>query len=100
MTFMITTVETSHPEPTYGELLQQTKKVHLSPGRIDDVIVSKHKGKTTALQLSQQWNIGLNTEESTHRNTTQDNVSQAGRPLSRRYCTQSITVKSRYVYIP
>ena len=89
VTFKISVVTTSHPEPTYGELLQQTTKVHLSPVHISGVSASKSTRKTTELQISQQWNIGLNTAESTLRNTTQDYVTQAERPLSRRYRTQS-----------
>ena len=89
VTFKISAVETWHPEPTYGELLQQTTKIHLSPVHISGVTASKSTKNTTSLQRSQQWNVGLNTAESTRRNTTQDYVTQAQRPLSRRYRTQS-----------
>ena len=59
VSFKISLVATSHPEPTYGKLLQQTTKVHLSPVvHVNGVIASKQKGKTTALQLLQKWNIG------------------------------------------
>ena len=89
LTFKISAVTTSHPKPTYGELLQQTTKVHLSPVHVNGVAASKSTRKITALQLSQQWNIGLNTVESTLRNTTQDYVTQAERQPSRRYRNQS-----------
>ena len=60
-------------------------KIHLSPVHISGVAASKSATKTTALQLSQQWNIGLNTAEATLRYTTQDYVTKAERPLSRRF---------------
>ena len=89
VSFNISSVSTLHPEPTYGELLQQTTKIHLSPVHISGVAASKSTTKTTALQLSQQWDIGLNTAEATLRNTTQDYVTKAERPLSRRFRIQS-----------
>ena len=94
VSFKISSVATSHSEPTYGELLQKTTKVHLNPVHVSGVSASKSTRKTTALQLSQQWNIGLNTTESTLRNTTQDYATQAQRQLPRRFRTQS----SREIY--
>ena len=70
VTFKISSVKTLNPEPTYGELLQQTTKIHLSPVHISGVAASKSTTKTTALQLSQQRNIGLSTAEATLRNAT------------------------------